>query len=483
MFGGMSYRIRLPLSLVATALFTAFVIGLIITWHTYQNVRVELSENGGRLSRALASALRPALLHDDIWQAYSILRGPQSYNSLSNVTFIMLDGEQRIFASSKPNLLPIMMPLEEVDAPLAEVLNAYKTIPPENGIIEMDALEDRLLLVAPINLEGTQIGALLLIYPRQMLWPRFISIVKQGGLSIILVLAVVIPAGWVWGRRMVDPLIKLTACMAHMQDEDLDHINCIVVESNDEIGALNVHFCELLVRLRETRKLERQMVSSERLAAIGRLASGVAHEINNPLGGMLVAIDTLHEHGVPDIHSKRTLSLLERGLTQIKDTVSALLVEAHRESHALTAQDIEDTRTLISAQIDKRDIRLEWDNQLAATLPLPSTQVRQIVINILLNATQFTPHGGGVKASFIPGPKALSVTVRNEGEAMEQNTIDHLFEPYYSNRKGGSGLGLWVTYQIVERLNGEIKVASQQNGTSFHVTIPYLNREVQPHVA
>ena len=71
-----NYRFQLPLSLVATVLFTALVIGLVITWHTYRNVRIEIMDNGGRLSYALASAVQPALLHDDVWLAYSILRGP-----------------------------------------------------------------------------------------------------------------------------------------------------------------------------------------------------------------------------------------------------------------------------------------------------------------------------------------------------------------------------------------------------------------------
>ena len=477
MLRGMSYRFRLPLSLVATTLFTALVIGLVTIWHTYQNVRVEIIDSGGRLSYALASAVQPALLHDDVWLAYSILRGPRSVAGVLDATLIVLDSDKRIFASSKPKQLPVAVSLEEVDAPLARVMDAYGTGLPGNEIVEMDALKDRLLLAAPITSEGVPVGALLMVYPREVLWPRFASIVEQGGLSIMLVLAVIIPFGWLSGHRMVQPLLKLSACMARLRDEDLEHIECAVEEGGDEIGRLNTRFRELLVGLREKRKLERQMVSSERLAAVGRLASGVAHEINNPLGGMLVAIDTLRERGVTDTHTERTLSLFERGFRQIQDTVSALLVETHCKPHDLTAQDIEDTRILMLSQQDKRNIRLEWDNRLTGPLPLPSTLVRQVVINILLNAVQFTPRGGRVKACFISEPGALSITVQNEGEAIEQNTIDHLFEPYYTNREGGSGLGLWVTYQIVTQLNGEIRVTSQRDDTCFHATIPFLNRE------
>jgi len=480
MVRGMSYRFRIPLSLVATTLFTALVIGLVTIWHTYKNVRIDLIDNGSRLSYALASAVQPALMHDDVWMAYSTLLGPRTASGAFNATLIVLDSEKRIFASSKPKQLPVAVSLEEVDAPLARILDAYKTDLPGNSIVEMNALKDRLLLTAPITSDGVPVGALLLVYPRQVLWPRFTSIVEQGGLSIMLVLAIIIPIGWIAGRRMVKPLLMLASCMARLREEDLEHIRCAVEEGDDEIGHLNARFHELLVGLREKRQLERQMVSSERLAAIGRLAAGVAHEINNPLGGMLVAIDTLRERGVTDTHTERTLSLLERGLTQIRDTVSALLVEAHREPHALTVQDIEDTRTLVLVQADRKNIRLEWDNRLSDTLPLPSTLVRQVVINILLNAVQFTPQRGRVKTCFISESGALSMTVRNEGETIEQKILDHMFEPYYSNREGGSGLGLWVTYQIVKRLNGEIKVTSQRNETCCHVIFPFSNREEPP---
>ena len=483
MFRGMSYRFRLPLSLAATALFTALVIGAVITWHTYRNVRVELIEHGTRLSHALARALQPALRNDDVWLAYSILRGPQSATGALEATLVLLNEENRIFASNKPKQLPVEVPLQEVDASLADALGVNNAMPIQDSIVDLDTLTNRLLLAVPITSDSIPVGSLLLVYPRDVLWPRFTSIIEQGGISVSLVLAIILPLGWLWGRRMVNPLVRLASCIARMREEDPARIECNIVEGSDEIGRLNARFRELLMGFREKRDLERRMVSSERLAAVGRLAAGVAHEINNPLGGMLVAIDTLRERGISDSHTERTLSLLERGLTQIQDTVSALLIEARREPHALTNQDIEDTRTLVTTLVDKRHINLEWDNHIDDTLPLPSTLVRQVVINILLNAIQSSPHGGRVQAEFHPGQTGLSIVVHNEGDAMDQKTIDHLFEPYYSNRNGGSGLGLWVTYQLVQQLEGEIYVSSQPNDTCFHVTLPLSNPKERRHAA
>jgi len=484
---GLSYRLRLPLSLVATALFTAAVLSLVIAWHTYRNVRVELIDNAVRLGSALASALQPALLHDDLWLAYSTLRGPRSASANAGAApapiLVLVDSERRIFASNRPRVLPVAVPLLEADPELAAAVSTLGEAPEDEVVIELEALAERLLFSVPIMSDGVSVGELLLVYPDRVLWPRFTTIMWQGGWSVLLVLAVVVPAGWFWGRRMVRPLTRLADCMVRVRDEDPQLIECSVAEGDDEIGRLNRRFRELLAALCEKAELERQMIASERLAAVGRLAAGVAHEINNPLGGMLMAIDTQRERGGADGHVGQTLSLLERGLTQIRDTVSALLVEARPGAHSLTEQDIEDTRTLVSIQADKHDVHMDWDNRLDAPLALPSTLVRQVAINLLVNAIQSAPRGGRVAAMFSADQGVLSIRVNNDGAAMDRNTRDHLFEPYYTTRNEGSGLGLWVTYQIVRQLGGAIETRSRDGDTCFQVTLPLSAVETGDHAA
>jgi len=472
MLRGLSYRLRLPLSLVATALFTALVLSLVIAWHTYRNVRIELIDHGVRLGSALAAALQPALLHDDLWLAYNTLRGPRTTSDRLGATLVLVDNARRIFASNVPRELPATVPLHEADPELAAAVNLLSASPTDEVAFDLDTLSERLLFSTPITTDGVPVGELLLVYPRQVLWPRFTTIIWQGGWSILLVLAVIVPVGWIWGRRMVQPLVRLADCLVRVREERPEHIECSIAEGDDEIGHLNSRFRELLVSLREKAQLERQMVASERLAAVGRLAAGVAHEINNPLGGMLVAIDTQRQRGVHDRHVAQTLSLLERGLTQIRDTVSALLVEARPAPHPLTAQDIDDTRTLVSTQADKRDVGIDWENRLSTPLGLPSTLVRQVAINLLLNAIQSAPRGGRVNAVFRFDEEQLWIRVSNDGEAMDRATLDHLFEPYYSSRNEGSGLGLWVTYQIVRQLGGGIQAASRDGDTCFEVNLP-----------
>jgi len=219
-------------------------------------------------------------------------------------------------------------------------------------------------------------------------------------------------------------------------------------------------------------RLERQIVTADRLAAIGRLTAGIAHEINNPLAGMLTAIDTARKHGEPDPISASTLSLVERGLQQIRHSVSALLVEARFEARALTPQDVEDVRTLLEPESVTREQTLLWESHLNRAVPLPSTPIRQILINLILNAIQAAGRGGTVTCHIRADTEQMSFEVRNDGRAIPAELMEHLFEPFSSGSEGGSGLGLWVTYQIVEQLRGTIRVKSGPPETEFAVALP-----------
>ncbi len=214
------------------------------------------------------------------------------------------------------------------------------------------------------------------------------------------------------------------------------------------------------------------MVTSERLAAVGRLAAGVAHEINNPLGGMLNAIDTFKHHGCTDAVTGKTLSLLERGLEQIRETVSALLVETRSESNALTPHDVDDVQTLLQPDAHKKALRITWNNGLSEPVPLPATPIRQILINLSLNAVQAAPEGAAVDCCIHRDRDRLRIRVGNEGDGIPAGRADRLFEPFVHRNPSGHGLGLWVTYQIVQQLNGEISVKSEAGHTHFTVQLP-----------
>ena len=216
------------------------------------------------------------------------------------------------------------------------------------------------------------------------------------------------------------------------------------------------------------------MLASERLAAIGRLTAGVAHEINNPLGGMLNALSTFKRYSKSDDVSKYTVPLLERGLKQIRDTVSALLVEANPRSHKLNPEDIEDVHTLLLPTLSHKNINFTWENQIKHKVDIPSTPVRQILMNLALNAINAAYKGKEVMCEIKLEDSILKIVVENEGEEIPQSKMLQLFEPFVGDEKG-NGLGLWVTYQLVLQLDGMIEVKSSEGKTRFEVE--FLIRE------
>jgi signal transduction histidine kinase len=227
----------------------------------------------------------------------------------------------------------------------------------------------------------------------------------------------------------------------------------------------------MLRELDEKERLESGMLASERLAAVGRLAAGVAHEINNPLGGMLNALNTFRRYSETDELGRETFDLIERGLQQIRETVSALLVEANPRSHSLSPKDINDVRMLLLADVSRKQISLVWHNRLSAEIALPSTPIRQVLINLSLNAVQASPDGGAVHCSVDSQQGLLRICVINDGPTISRERLLSLFEPFSENATG-NGLGLWVTYQLVHQLEGNIEVKSRDGKTQFAVELP-----------
>jgi len=336
-----------------------------------------------------------------------------------------------------------------------------------------DASSNRIFVMVPVVADdGTPLGSVVLSYSGDVFLPRFFTTVERVVLSTLLALVVLVPIGWQFGRRIAAPLVGLAKAMPRVGEAPPHELARGLRRSGDEIGQLGTRFEQMLVELEDKQKLEREIVAADRLAAIGRLTAGIAHEINNPLGGMLTAIDTARKHGHPDPISASTLSLVERGLQQIRQSVSALLVEARVEARSLTPQDVDDVRTLLEPESAVRDQRLQWESNLDRPVPLPSAPIRQILINLLLNAIQAAGRGGTVSCRIGADTERMSFEVRNDGHPIPAEQMEHLFEPFSKGTDGGSGLGLWVTYQIVEQLRGTIRVRNGPPDTEFAVALP-----------
>lgn len=472
----LSFRVKLPLWGSLLILITAASVGLSLVAHQYDSMKEDLLTSADSLVRTLSKTLFPTLLHDELWKAYEILNAPfhgaVPAGPMQASLLVLLDRDKRVFVSTHPNEFPTMARLGELGGEAADVAAQIGDL--RDGATREIQVADssRIWVAGPVQEEGERLGTLLIAYPKSALAERFADTALRAMGIALLVLAVLLPINWYWGRRMAIPLTSLAVKLSEMRHGLPDDTELPTYAYQDELGRLFAAYEVLLAELREADRLKDEFVKGQRMAAVGRLAASVAHEINNPLAGMLTAIDTLRQRGTLDARDARTVGVLERSLDQIRDTVKALLVEAKGNSRNLASGDIEDIRTLLHAQIAKKDLNLTWDNQLRRELPLSANLVRQVLINILLNAVQATPAGGQVVVAVHPGAASLRLDIANDGARLSSEMRQHLFEPFTTSKETGHGLGLWVTYQIVQQLGGTIRADDDGEMVRFTVDLP-----------
>ena len=481
-FLDLSFRRKIPLWGAMLIIVSALSVSATLIYRTYNDLKSTLITSAGSLGSTLAQTLIPPLLHDDVWRGFEIVRAPfqasASLNPVQPEAALVSAKDGRVFVSSDPDRFPMLGRLADAGADFALLANAIgpNRIDPVT-VVEPDD-SSRLFVAVPMIDGGTRLGTLVLIYSRVSLDRMFMHSALGGALLGLLVLAVLLPINWYWGQRMATPLVRLAQRMDEIQDRLPEHMEPELYDYRDELGHLFEAYNRMVGVLREKARLERGILSAERLAAVGRLTAGIAHEINNPLAGMLTALDTLKQRGDLDPRSLHTLSLVERGLLQVRDTVAALLVEARQQRRNLDRQDLEDARTLIQPAAAKRGVRLEVALDVPTSLPIPAGPVRQILINLLNNAVQATDRGEWVNCRVLTVDGELRIEVANSGAPIPPEQLEHLFEPFVSYREGGHGLGLWVTYQLVHQMAGRIEVACEEQQVCFTVAVPIGEQEV-----
>jgi len=478
-FADLSFRYKIPLRGAILMWITASVVSLGLLVRAFEDIRTDNRLSAESLAAVLSDALVPEITHDDVWRAFNLVSAPVSAVAATNAvqpdTVVVFDRQRRVFVSSDPARFPILTPLEDAPPVYAAVFEELgRRAQQRRHLIEPDG-SSHAFMATPIISDNTEIGTLVLAYPQNNNWERFKRVLFGAGLITGGLVVVMLPFTWYWGAHLADPLVELSQSMRNVHalpDPESIRDN----GSRDELGELARAFKQMLRELHEKQMLEQQMVAADRLAAVGRLAAGIAHEINNPLGGMLNVVNTLQRYGRLDDRSQRSLGLIERGLGQIRDTISALLVEAKLSRETLGPQDIEDVRMLAMSQKLKGSATLHWSNALTGMLELPAAQVRQVLLNLLLNALEAVADGGTVSVAVGFRESRLLIDVQNEGDTIPPERLPYLFEPFSSGSSRGTGLGLWVSYQIVQQLGGLIEVESRDGVTRFTVNIPAAER-------
>ena len=263
-------------------------------------------------------------------------------------------------------------------------------------------------------------------------------------------------------------------------------------EIHDALGAVTavVAVMQNLAPLRELERVrvEQALFESEKLAATGRLAASIAHEINNPLEVIKNSLYLL-VNKIPEEDPNHKFLQLAKSETERMSRILRDMLGMYRQTTSMTPTDvnalIEDAESLVVKLLRQKGVRLENDFAAVPQVSASPDQLKQVILNLLLNAQQAMPQGGTVYVSTrhsangdpdLLSGDAVHIMIRDTGTGISEEHMPHIFEPFFSTKtdgQKGTGLGLWVSYGIVRNHGGRIRVRSRAgHGTVFTISLP-----------
>lgn len=240
-----------------------------------------------------------------------------------------------------------------------------------------------------------------------------------------------------------------------------------------------------VVAYRRIDRLQRRTRQAERLAELGTLTGGLAHEIKNPLSTVQLNLQLLREDLDPDDpnHARmhRRLETVQKETSRLRDIVDDFLryagrIELHKQPVDVNAM-LEDLVDFLTpqAQVQRMQLRLKRADSGPLVVPLDERHIKQTLLNLILNAMQAMPAGGG--GEIILGARRQDgravIEITDTGRGIPPEDLPQIFDAYYSKKKGGTGLGLAIAKRLVEEHGGRISVASELGkGSVFRVELP-----------
>jgi len=282
-----------------------------------------------------------------------------------------------------------------------------------------------------------------------------------------------------WGIVVIATAVSfILACMSWLFGQSINNAFSALRQRSEELQASHK---ELELANEELRDAQEQLIRSEKLAAIGQLAGGVGHELRNPLGAIKNAVYYIrgkmakNELGQKEPQVMEFLDIMDDEINTSNKIINDLLrfsrVGKPTVSPAKIEKVIEDalSYTLIPENIK---LNKELDADLSA-VEIDTDQVRQVLVNMIINAVQAMPEGGKLAISARERDKSPEVEISDSGCGIPEEIIDKIFDPLFTTRAKGIGLGLAVCKTIIERHKGNIEVKSKVGkGTTFTIKLP-----------
>lgn len=332
-------------------------------------------------------------------------------------------------------------------------------------------------------------------------------------LAFVVITAATVPIFLRWARSIFMPLERVTATIGEVEKGNLS-ARTKLPAAGDEIGRVAFHLDTLLDQVQErdrqlrewndelnarvrdrTRDLElanlkleattKQLIMSEKLAAIGEITAGVAHEINNPIAVMQGNLDVIRSViGAEADKAKVEFRLVDEQIHRISQIVTKLLQFARPEEYAgyverhAPGSVVLDCLPLVQHLLNKTEIKVVREDRASRLVLMNRTELQQVVINLIVNAIHAMPDGGTLTLRSFDadrdGSPGIAVEVADTGIGIGADVVDKVFDPFFTTkRREGTGLGLSISQTLVKRQRGQITVESKiGSGSTFRIWLP-----------
>src|SRR3989339_935195 len=310
--------------------------------------------------------------------------------------------------------------------------------------------------------------------------------------SAILILLTTLVKGYFIRKMIHNPITKLNNATKEVANLNLDHK--VDIHSRDELGNLAYSFNKMTSQVKEkTRELEKtqsQLISAERMASMGELSAMVAHEINNPLSGILsyakVSSKLLSRRNIDAeiLESiKHNLTFISNETKRCGNIVKSLLVFARKTSGDFKEEHlniiIDNSIKVIDHSVEMQELMLVKElDQENDVIQCDAGGIQQVLVALIVNAIEATPRGGKITIKNDSGKEEerIRIMVTDDGKGIPDDVLPHIFEPLFSTKAKSTGLGLSLVHGIVEQHAGVIDVKSKvDEGTTFAIILPRVS--------
>ena len=355
-------------------------------------------------------------------------------------------------------------------------------------LIEIDFRKQILDISKPVNLGHEKLGGIRLGFDLKPM----IAEINEGSIRILTIASAIFLAGliviFIITTRMVKPIEKLIIATKHIEEGDLQYR--VSVQREDEIGSLAKAFdhmaARLLQRERELKQSQDTLRRADRLSSLGLLTAGLAHEIRNPLVAIRTFTQLLPERYGDAEFREGFQGLALKEVDRICGLITDLLSFARPSKPNVAPEDMSDVvdgiARILESQAKEKGVEIARD--FASDLPkvwIDREQMKQVFMNLILNAIQAMKNDGSIVVATRlysrdqAGQTAqfVQVEIRDTGVGISEDNLEHIFDPFFTNKDEGSGLGLSISHQIVQEHGGYITVQSKLGtGTAFFVNLP-----------